>query len=67
MKLLAAWAMSAGLVVGSVVLVSAANAQGAAPNAADQGRLSRASDMGGPYAEAPPPQDWDAAQHLDRK
>ena len=55
MKLLAAWAMSAGLVVGSVVLVSAANAQGAAPNSADQARMSRASDMDGPYADAPPP------------
>ena len=55
MKLLAAWAMSAGLVVGSVVFVSAANAQGAAPNGGDQARMSRASDMGGPYADAPPP------------
>jgi hypothetical protein len=55
MKLLAALAMSAGLVVSSVVLVSAANAQGAAPNGADPARLSKASDMGGPYADAPPP------------
>jgi hypothetical protein len=55
MKLLAAWAMSAGLVVSSVVLVSAANAQGTAPNGADPARLSKASDMGGPYADAPPP------------
>jgi hypothetical protein len=56
MKLLAAWAVSAGLVIGcSVVLVSAANAQGAAPNAADQARMSRASDMDGPYADVPPP------------
>jgi hypothetical protein len=51
MKLLAASAISAALVVGSVVFVSAANAQGAAPN----GAVSRASDMGGPYADAPPP------------
>jgi len=55
MKLLAARAISAALVVGSVVFVSAANAQGAAPNGADQARMSRASDMGGPYADAPPP------------
>jgi hypothetical protein len=55
MKLLAARAMSAALVVSSVVFVSAANAQGAAPNGADQARLSRASDVGGPYADAPPP------------
>jgi hypothetical protein len=58
MKLLAARAMSAALVVSSVVFVSAANAQGAAPNGADQARMSRASDMGGPYgpyADAPPP------------
>jgi hypothetical protein len=55
MKLLAAPAISAALVVSSVVFVSAANAQGAAPNGADPARMSRASDMGGPYADAPPP------------
>jgi len=55
MKLLAARAISAALVVSSVVFVSAANAQGAAPNGVDQARMSRASDMGGPYADAPPP------------
>jgi hypothetical protein len=58
MKLLA-WAMSAGLVAGSVLLsgflATAANAQGSAPNGADQGRLSRASDVDNPYAGAPPP------------
>ena len=58
MKLLA-WAMSAGLVAGSVslsgCLATAANAQGSAPNSADQARLSRASDVDGPYTAAPPP------------
>jgi hypothetical protein len=54
MKLLA-WAMSAGVVAGSVLLASAANAQGSAPNGADQARLSRASDVDNPYAGAPPP------------
>jgi hypothetical protein len=54
MKLLA-WAVSAGLVAGSFLLASAANAQGSAPNGADQGRLSRASDVDYPYAGAPPP------------
>ena len=55
MKLLAARAISAALVVSSVVFVSAANAQGAAPSATDQARLSKTSDMDGPYADAPPP------------
>jgi hypothetical protein len=55
MKLLAAWAMSASLVAGSVFLGTAANAQGTAPNGADQGRFSRASDVEGPYTGAPPP------------
>ena len=55
MKLFAAWAMSARLVGGLFFLASAANAQGAAPNGADQGRLSRASDVDGPYTGAPPP------------
>jgi len=55
MKLFAAWAMSASLVGGLFFLASAANAQGAAPKGADQGRLSRASDVDGPYTGAPPP------------
>jgi hypothetical protein len=51
MKLFAAWAVSASL----IVLASAANAQTGAPNAADQARLSKASDVDGPYTGAPPP------------
>jgi hypothetical protein len=54
MKLLA-WALSAGLVAGSVFLASAANAQGSAPNGADQARPSKVSDVDGPYTGAPPP------------
>jgi hypothetical protein len=59
MKLLAAWAVSvslaAGLVLGSIVLVSAASAQTYAANGADQARLSKVSDVDGPYTGAPPP------------
>jgi len=56
MKLFAR-AVSAGLVAASIViLASAANAQGLAPNgAADQARLSKVSDVDGPYTGAPPP------------
>ena len=54
MKLLA-WAVSAGLVACSVFSASAANAQGSAPNSADQSRLSKVSDVDGPYTGAPPP------------
>jgi hypothetical protein len=49
------WVVSAGLVASSVVLASAANAQGAAPNGGDQARLSKVSDVDGPYTGAPPP------------
>jgi hypothetical protein len=57
MKLFA-WAMSAGLVASSVFLsgflASVAHAQGAAPNGTDQTRLSKVSDVDGPYTGVPP-------------
>ncbi len=55
MKLFAR-AVSAGLAATSIIiLASAANAQGAAPNGADQARLSKVSDVDSPYIGAPPP------------
>jgi hypothetical protein len=52
MKLLAAWAVSASLIVAAV---TAANAQMGAPTGVNQGRVSNVSDVDGPYTGAPPP------------
>jgi hypothetical protein len=54
MKLLAAWAV-VGSVLGSIVLVSGASAQTNAASGADQPRLTKVSDVDGPYTGAPPP------------
>jgi hypothetical protein len=51
MKLLAAWAVSASLIVAAS---TAANAQMVAPNGVNQGRVSNVSDVDGPYTGAPP-------------
>ncbi len=51
MKALRGWTISVGLLLAA----TAANAQGASPQGAGRAGYTPASDLSGPYAEAPPP------------